>query len=60
MPGKAWKPHGSPIERAKGFPTEKTCGEAQVFLKEPTTTIFFERREGGVGMVKELEDVSGS
>lgn len=44
---KAWKLHGSPMERAKGFPTGKTGTEAQVFLKEPTATVFLsERRDG--------------
>lgn len=35
------------MERAKGFPTGKTGTEAQVFLKEPTATVFLsERRDG--------------
>lgn len=48
MQGKAWKPHGSSTERAKGFPTEKERKEAQVFLKEPTTATFSERRDAKV------------
>lgn len=46
--GKAWKPHGSSTERAKGFPNGKTHKEAQVLFKEPTATTFFERREAKV------------
>lgn len=46
--GKAWKPHGSSTERAKGFPNGKTHKEAQVLFEEPTATTFFERREAKV------------